>query len=319
MIKIILFTVLLPAVVSLCPAPQPQAGFPAPRGIWSLEFSPDGKYFALGGDDSTLHIYNAKDHKVHQQYKLNSMIRNITWHPGGKRMAISTLKDVRFFDPANGSSQIIPGIPGARGIGWNATGTCLGVADGYGVVHIIDQQGQVVKTITKHNRKSYLTMDWNPAGDIIATGTDEIILFDTTGKQVAFIKHREEQTGVLTVRWHPGGEYFASGDYGHEKEGKPTLLQFWKTDGTLVRSVKGHHEEIRNLRWNKDGSLLATASDALRIYNKDGELLATGQTEKYDLWGISWSPDGNTIITASYGGDHVDVWNTKGKLLKRIH
>src|SRR5688572_7202693 len=111
----------------------------------------------------------------------------------------------------------------------------------------------------------------------MVTSSDEIILFDTAGNQLKLINHRKEQTGILTVRWHPSGEFFASGDYGHENEGKPTLLQFWKADGTLIKTIKGHHSELRNIRWNNEGTLLATASDVLRIYNNHGALVSTGK------------------------------------------
>ena len=74
---------------------------------------------------------------------------------------------------------------------------------------------------------------------------------------------REQYTGILTVKWHPSGKFFASGDYGHEKEGKPTLLQYWKEDGTKHKEMNGHHEEIRNLRWSADGKYVATAADAI--------------------------------------------------------
>ena len=160
-------------------------------------------------------------------------------------------------------------------------------------------------------------MDWHPSKNIIVTGSDEIILFDTAGTQLKLINHRKEQTGVLSVKWHPSGEFFVSGDYGHEKEGKPTYLQFWKADGTLIKTITGHHSEIRNVSWDKSGNLLATASDVLRIYNKHGELVSTGTPTGYNLWGIDWNKNNDLIITSAFEGN-IDLWTNNGKLVRKL-
>jgi WD40 repeat protein len=68
------------------------------------------------------------------------------------------------------------------------------------------------------------------------------------------IMHRKEHTGVLSVAWHPQGDFLASGDYGHDGEGIPTLLQFWNNKGGLIKEMKGSKMEYRNIRWNKDAA-----------------------------------------------------------------
>ena len=85
-----------------------------------------------------------------------------------------------------------------------------------------------------------------------------------------------------------------------------------------MKTITGHHAEIRNLRWNKDGSQLATASDALRIWSKGGELLYTGDS-KENLWGIAWSPDSKNIVTGSFENGKVKLWSSEGRLLKEIN
>lgn len=289
-----------------------------PKGIWAAEWSPDGKFIALGGDDSTLWLYKAGEYNVYKTYKLNSGLRGLSWHPKEKLLAIANMKGIQMLDLNTGQLTTIPGLTtGGRGISWHPKGQMLALADGRGIVQIMDKTGRVIRSITKHNNHSYLSIDWHPTKDIVVTASDEIILFDTSGRQLNMFRHRPEHTGILSVKWHPSGEFFASGDYGHENEGKPTLLQFWKEDGTLIKSMSGHHEEIRNLRWNHDGSLLATASDALRIWQKDGRLLHTGTCGEV-LWGIAWSKDNRFIVTGSFADGAVKLWDNQAKLLKQI-
>jgi WD40 repeat protein len=228
------------------------------------------------------------------------------------------MKGIQLLDVQTGTLTEVAGLKtGGRGIAWNYNGELLALADGFGVVQVMNKEGKILRSIKKYNNHSYLSLDWHPSKNIIVTGGDEIILFDTSGRQLILINHRKESTGVLAVKWHPSGEFFVSGDYGHENEGKPTLLQFWKPGGSLIKAISGHHSEIRNIRWNNSGTLLATASDALRIYTKNGTLLNTGKTSGYNLWGIGWNSKGTLIITSSFEGK-IDLWNNKAKLVKKI-
>jgi WD40 repeat protein len=289
-----------------------------PHYIWATEWSKDGRYIAVAGDDSTVWIYDGTHHHLHKSFYLNAMIKHVSWHPFENLLAIATTKGVELLDMKTEKLSVAPGVKvGGRALGWNYTGELLALADGAGVVQIMDKKGNHIRSIKKHNRHSYVTIDWHPSKNIVVTGSDEIILFDTSGKQLAFIPHRKENTLLLTARWHPSGEFFATGDYGHEKEGMPTLLQFWKPDGTLIKQMMGHHEEMRNLKWSSDGNLLATGADGLRIWSKEGKLLHEAVSPEV-IWGLAWSKDDKQIATGSYSDGKVKLWTKDAKLVKEI-
>ena len=290
----------------------------SPQAIWAAEWSNDGKYIAVGGDDSTIWVYKSTDHLFYRKYKANSMVKGLSWHPKENLLAIANMKGVQLLDMKTETITTAPDIStGGRAIAWNFSGELLGFADGIGMVRILDRNGKIIRSIPKHDRKSYLSIHWHPSENIIVTGGDEIILFDTSGRQLNMFKVRDQYTGILSVRWHPSGKFFASGDYGHENEGKPTLLQFWKMDGTLIKEMKGHHQEIRNLRWSNNGRFLATAADALRIWSSNGELLHTGSSE-VNIWGVAWSSDDKFIVTGNYSNGRVKLWSNQARLIKEI-
>ena len=124
---------------------------------------------------------------------------------------------------------------------------------------------------------------------------------------------------MLAVDWHPSGKYFVIGDYGHNWSGEnvPSLLHYWSEDGNYLKAVAGNKGEIRNIAFSRDGSLLASASDVLRVWKSSGELL---HESKFDgsnyLWGISWNPDGSRLVTSSRHKT-IALWNKKAKLLKK--
>jgi WD40 repeat protein len=288
-----------------------------PSGIWTIDWSPDDKYFALGGEDSVLWIYKANGPELYKRYKMKNMVRCVSWHPLGKYLAISIRdSDAQLLNIETEQVIDLTGIKyGARGIAWNYNGNLLATADNAGIVMIWNKEGKLLRSIKKENINSYSSIDWHPSKNILVTGGDEIRIYDTTGKLLKNIKHRQGNIYVLTVKWHPSGSFFASGDYGHAEEGdKASIIQFWKEDGTIIKTLYGSKAEYRNIRWNKDGSLLASASDAMRIWTREGELISTGPSEA-KLWGIDWNSKSNLIITTT-SNNKIRLWTNKFEPVK---
>ena len=127
-------------------------------------------------------------------------------------------------------------------------------------------------------------------------------------------------SGATYNRWlRPyfiGGLFFATGDYGEKENKIESLLQFWNINGTLMKSLHGSNAEYRNIRWNRSGNRLATASDALRLWSEDGKVIYSGDSKNL-LWGIDWDNSNRTIITTSNNGS-VKLWTDKAMLLKDI-
>ena len=299
----------------------------AGRGLWTIDISHDDKYIALGGDDSLLRIYT-NDLTLYKSIKLEArgMIRAVHWHPKENLLAVSTRNSIWVLDPVTGHETKLEGDHnGSRTIAWNHNGEMLAAAAGSGIVWIWNKNGKLLRKIQKTgedglpDKKDFLGMDWHPSKNILTTVGDEIRIFDTSGKQLNVFKHRDQRAGLLTVKWNPSGDFFVTGDYGHRDEGIPTLLQFWQLDGKLITQWNGSKKEFRNIRWNKQGTYLATASDVLRIWTKDGKLLHTGeQGGNGVLWGADWLSDSQKIVTVSYDSGNIQMWNNKAILLKTI-
>ncbi len=286
--------------------------------LWTADWSADETKIAVGGDDSLLKIYDSKNLKLIKSYQLKSMIRQLSWHPTNSLLAIATNDDeVCILNTETEKFIKLKGITyGARGIDWNFNGQLLATADNDGLVKIWDSTGNLLRTIKKEDNNSYFSISWHPSKNIIAVSGDDIRIMDTLGVTLKVIKHRKENTGILTIDWHPSGDFFASGDYGHEKEGIKSIIQFWKPDGTRIKTLYGSKAEYRNIRWNKSGTLLASASDALRIWDANGKLVYTGKFKDL-LWGLDWNNNSEKIVTSSISGK-IKIWNAKAKLLTEV-
>ncbi len=289
--------------------------------LWTTDWSPNGKYIAVGGNVDTLKIYNEQNLKPYKSLPIKNTITRVKWHPTINIIAVSTQnsEDKTSIINLDTNEKIeLNGISpeGARGIDWNYTGEYLAVADNEGQILIYNIKGELIRKFANQNNstKSITAIDWHPKKNILTTVTDKIRFFDIEGNLLKSIKHRPEDVMLLSVAWHNSGDFFVTGDYGDEKD--KSLLQYWNEQGELIKSIDISKGEYRNLAWNPKGTRLASASDALRIWNTKGNLISEGNSKDY-LWGVSWNDQGNRIITSSLE-QRIILWNKKAKRIITI-
>ncbi|RKR11866.1 anaphase-promoting complex subunit 4 [Flavobacterium sp. 90] len=287
--------------------------------LWTTDWSPNGKFIAIGGNIDTLKIYNEKDLKPFKSFHIKNTITRIKWHPSKNIIAVATQMsgDKSSIINLDTDEKIeLNGISpdGARGIDWNNTGEYLAVGDNDGQILIYNTKGELIKKFNNENTKGIMAIDWHPQKNILITVTDKIRFYDIEGHLLKSIKHRQEEVMLLSIAWHKSGTFFVTGDYGDEKD--KSLLQYWDENGKLLKSIDISKAEYRNLTWNSKGSRLATASDALRIWDTNGKLVSEGNSKDY-LWGVSWNKQGNKIITSSME-QNIILWNNKAERILAI-
>ncbi len=299
---------------------HPYAQNPATKEIiWTTDWSPDGKYIALGGNIDSLKIYFGKNYKPYKSFPVKNTITRVKWHPTKNIIAVATQlsEGKSCMMNLDTDEQIeLSGISpdGARGIDWNYSGEYLAVADNDGQILIFNIKGALVKTIKNENKLSITAVDWHPTKNILITVGDKIRIFDVEGKLLHSIKHRQEEVLLLCVAWHNSGKFFVTGDYGDTLN--KSLLQYWDENGNLLKSIDISKGEYRNVSWNSKGNRLATASDALRIWDEKGNLVSEGKSKNY-LWGVSWNKKGNRMITSDME-QHITLWDDKAKVVLNI-
>ncbi len=283
--------------------------------LWTADWSPDGKYLAVGGNDGFLKVFSA-DFGLLTTRRMNAAVQCVDWNLDGKLLAIA-LDDrpVEIWNiETERTTRLDDTAAGSRALAWSPDGESLAVGDYEGLLKIWTKDGRLVRSLKKEGGKTYLCVDWHPKKDVIVTGSDRIRVFDFSGDAPRTIEHRKEDTILLTVKWHPEGEFFASGDYGHD--GIESLLQFWSEDGTLLNSMHGSTAEYRNVRWSPKGEFLASASDALRIWTNDGQLVNVGESPDL-LWGLDWDNRSRSIVTSSQQGA-ITIWTENAKPVREI-
>lgn len=287
--------------------------------LWTTDWSPNGKYIAIGRNIDTLKIYSEGNLKPYKSFPVKNTITRIKWHPSLNIIAVTTqMSEEKSFIlnlETNEKIELNDISPdGARGVDWNYTGEYIAVADNDGQILIYDLKGKLIRKFINEKSKSITAIDWYPKKNILTTVTDKIRFFDIEGNLLKSIKHRQEEVMLLSIAWHKSGGFFVTGDYGDEKY--KSLLQYWSEKGELLKTIDISKGEYRNLAWNTKGDRLASASDALRIWDTKGNLITEGSSKDY-LWGVSWNEKGSRIITSSLE-QRIILWNKKAKRIMTI-
>ena len=283
--------------------------------LWDANWSADGQYIAVGGNDSILRIYDGHTLDLLSRDTLKGSIYRLRWHPSDNILAIvGDLDAIQLVNFENKTRVKLHPTAAGRAIAWNHDGEMIAVADYECVLTIWSKQGHLLQKVAKEKSTSYVAVDWHPCKNELIALTNDARVYDVSGNLIHQFQHRPEATLQLCVEWHQSGAFFVIGDYGDYDLKVPPLLQFWNADYQLIQSSDIAQTEYRNLSWYADGQFLATANRFLRIWSKEGEMLHETKSAA-NLWGVDWSPDGKYIVTSDEQ-HRVKVWNNKAELVK---
>ncbi len=285
--------------------------------MWTANWSSDGKLIATGGADGYLRLFDGNHYDLIREDSTGKGIERVRWHPEQNILAVTGWQTY-LLNVDNGSKTELKAFEdqAGRSIAWTADGRRLAIADYEGRISLWERDGTLITTIRKGTTKSYVAVDWHPNGkEVIAMAGSVRRYRLPSEKLIQEFKTRPEEVLLLSVVWHPSGEFFVIGDYGVPGKYAP-VLEWFDKDGQSIRSTDIGKAEYRNLSWNHDGTLLASAGDQLRIWSKDGELLHSGASDA-SIWGVDWSPDGDRIVTTSATGEVV-IWDKEANRLHSV-
>ena len=243
-----------------------------------MAFSPDGKTIATGGADKLVHMWNTESGQKTILQTHTHEVTTLAFSPDGKTLASGE------------------GPPRE----WT--------------VHLWDTETGQYKSTLEGYRYGISSYGFSPDGKLLVTAgnQDETILLWNPESGTPEHRFRGHEKGVASFLFSPDGTKIATASHVH-------VVRLWDVySGELVYTLEGQ----------KNGSTLAFSPDGeiLSIGSGDGKILSwiteTGQlkyTLKYPESGtgpvtsIAYSPDGQTLVTATHGpeGETPRVWHTR--------
>jgi WD40 repeat protein len=284
--------------------------------VYSVAWSPDGKYIATASEDHTVIIWNALSGGLVCVYSGHSdLVYAVAWSPDSRLVASGgsdntvQIWNALTCSPATGYATYTASNPIAsiawshRGSeivsgGWNHEVQAWNVATGH-VLWTFPIDAEVVQSVA-----------WSPRDDQVAIGGWDSfvhILNAVTGTQLYSHRYSYNQA-VNAVTWSPTGEYLAIG-------GDDTTVQIWNVQkDQIVFTYSGHTARVTAVAWSPDGQEIASGGDdkTVQVWNPfTGKLLMTYTQHTNTINSLAWSPDGKEIVSGSFDFT-ARVWKVAG-------
>ena len=280
--------------------------------IGAIDISPDGKIIASAGEDQTIKLWQRETGKlIYSFVGVNEPIQTLAISPNGKSIIAGGF-DGRISQWQLETKQYKSSFFARVNAPDSHNGVILQLAFAANETFIVSASndktlriwsyytGELKRTLIGHE-EAVNTCAISPDSQIIASGSDDKTIklwrFDHSYAYQTFIGDR---AAVNSLAFSNDGQYLISG-------GGDKTIKIWdiKT-GEIIKSWQAHEQAIISIAVNPHRHLIASASRTeIKIWQgQTGELIKTLRVTAP----LKFSPDGQFLITGSYGGK-VKIWS----------
>ena len=285
--------------------------FPKAFGVvFTVSYSPDGKYFATGDANSEVILWRVSDNQPISIFKGHKgWVRSVVFTPDGNKLVSGSFDHTiiiwdiatgKCFKTCKGHSSRI------HSVALSSDGKTIASASSDQNVKLWNiETGECFKTFQGHTN-SVRGVSISPNDKTLASVSHDksLKLWNiATGKCLKTLKGHTDK--VITVGFSPDYKIVGTGS-------QDCTVKLWDVNtGECLKTLQCHTDWVRSIAFNSDGKILASAS-----YDTTAKLwdVATGEClkilEGHTNWirAVAFSPDDTILITA--GDDQtIRQWN----------
>jgi len=258
--------------------------------VFSVAWSPDSHRLVSSSFDGSTRVWDASSGQTRFTLQRTQPVDQVAWSPDGQTLATAGFNP----DDPQGMFLNVAQL-------WNAA------------------TGALRLTYTGH-AAAVRAVAWSPDSHRLATVGD---LDPDTGPGVVHVweaatgKHLVTYGGAIpALAWSPDGTRIASAAF-------DKTVQVWEAaTGKRLLNYTGHPSLVRSLAWSPDGRFIASGDGAnpsaegtpdrrasAQVWDATtGSRLLTYRGHTDTLWGVSWSPNSQRIVTGSFDGT-AQMWD----------
>ena len=299
--------------------------------IWGVALSKNGATIATVGERHGVKLWRSNNPLLTSFGGHKAAVIDAAYHPDRDIIAsASDDKTIKLIDRKGKRLATWQGNRnGVLGIDYHPDGDALVSGHNDGTVKLwLTSEKDSTEVVRVKNLLGHDALVWriahSPDGKTFATASEDntIKLWDRQGRLLrTFTGH---QDGVRSVSFSPDSKLIASGSLDH-------TVKIWNLQGEVLATLTGHQAAVAAVDFNptiedRTYTLASASLDTLgKVWrveqNEADKLTATLETEleghSEGLRGINFSPDGNTIATASRDRS-IKLWDRNGKLSRTL-
>ncbi|MFN9674579.1 MAG: protein kinase domain-containing protein, partial [Microcystis sp.] len=227
--------------------------------VYSVVYSPDGRYLASGGSDNTIKIWEvATGRELRTLTGHSDFFRSVVYSPDGRYLASGSFdKTIKIWEVATGREvRTLTGHSGwVNSVVYSPDGCYLASGSWDKTIKIWQvATGKELRTLTRHSGWVYSVV-YSLDGHYLASGSQDntIKIWQVaTGKQLRTLTGHSDW--VWSVVYSPDGRYLASGS-------RDNTIKIWEVaTGKQLRTLTGHSEAVFSVVYSPDGHYLASGS-----------------------------------------------------------
>jgi WD40 repeat protein len=277
---------------------------------FSLAYSSDGEFIAVGDDNGEIRLFFAKNGQLHMRCAGHAdVISAIAFSADGQVMGSASFDNtIRLWNMKDGQcTSVLLGHDGwVYSLDFSPDGRTLASASEDGTWRLWDIETGACARVVTEEPGFVAAVTFSPDGQLLAVGgsSGTVNLFRTSD-----LDHKTRLLGhtgrIRSLAFSRQGDLLASG-----AEDRDILL--WRPeDGTLLATLSGHSGAVMSLSFSDIGDVLASGSDdhTVRLWSTGrrecvGQLYASASR----IWSVDCSPTGRSVAAASEDSA-VRIWD----------